>query len=366
MSKAVSKPRKVFNKDGSYRWQINYRDPDGRQVKKRFKKLDEAAAVLETARVSKRNKTYDKIFTKEEAPYLFHDLARDYLAAYQGQRAFDDKQQVVQGILLPAFADAALDGLTYRTLELFRSQRLQTPTWQGKSRSPARVNRELSILRHMLNKAVQWGKLDGSPFSKGESLFLKENNERIRYLTRDEAGRLLEACSKHLRLIVETALNTGMRKGEILSLKWSQVRDGWIYLEETKSGKGRPVPINDAQQEVFWELRTDHQLRSPFIFTDNQGKHYKNVQRSFDSACKKAGIYDFRFHDLRHTAASWLVMAGVDLVAVQKLLGHSSIKTTMRYAHLAPGHMQKAVNQIGTREVGNGNSGRISQDFKVL
>ena len=123
----------------------------------------------------------------------------------------------------------------------------------------------------------------------------------------------------------------------------------WIYLEETKSGKGRPVPVNEAQQEVFQELRDRCHLRSPFVFSDERGQSFRNVQRSFDSACRRAGIYDFRFHDLRHTCASWLVMAGVDLVAVQKLLGHSSIKTTMRYAHLAPGHMQKAVNQIETR-----------------
>jgi len=140
-----------------------------------------------------------------------------------------------------------------------------------------------------------------------------------------------------------------MRKGEILSLKWSQVRDGWIYLEKTKSGKGRPVPINNAQHEVFRELLSHKNLKSPFIFSDNSGQPFGNVQKSFDSACRRAGIFNFRFHDLRHTCASWMVMAGADLVAVQKQLGHSSIKTTMRYAHLAPGHMKAAINLIGTR-----------------
>jgi integrase len=122
------------------------------------------------------------------------------------------------------------------------------------------------------------------------------------------------------------------------------------YLEETKSGKGRPVPINNAQAEVFRELLSDVELKSPFVFSDEKGKPFKNVQKSFGSACRRAGVYDFRFHDLRHTCASWMVMAGADLVAVQKQLGHSSIKTTMRYAHLAPGHMKKAINLIGTRE----------------
>jgi len=293
---------------------------------------------------------YEQVFKPKKEVYTFENLTRDYLEACRGQKAFADKQQVAREVLLKFFGDVPVSGITYRDLELLRSERSQTPTWQRKPRSPARVNREMSILRHMLNKAVQWDKIDVSPFTKGESLFLRENNERIRYLTQEEAEQLLKACPAHLRPIVETALNTGMRKGEILSLKWSQIRDGWIYLEETKSGKGRPVPLNDAQISVFGELRARQQLRSPFVFCDDKGRPFGNVQKSFDSALKRAGIYDFHFHDLRHTCASWMVMAGADLVAVQKQLGHSSIKTTMRYAHLAPGHMKKSINLISTRE----------------
>jgi integrase len=357
------KIKKVFNK-GGYVWQIDYRDPEGKRVIRRFEKLAEADAVLTSVKKAKLEGTYGEIFgeileKKKKPKYLFNDLAQDYLVAYQGQKTFIDKQQMVQGVLLAEFPDSELAKITYRDLELFRSKRLQTPTWRGQNRSVARVNREMSILRHMLNKAVQWGKLNASPFTKGEPLFLRENNERIRYLTQEEAGRLLAACQNHLRPIVETALNTGMRKGEILSLKWSQVRDGWIYLEETKSGRGRPVPINNAQTEVFRELRAQVQLKSHFVFCDGQGQPFRNVQKSFDSACQRVGIYDFRFHDLRHTCASWMVMAGADLVAVQKQLGHSSIKTTMRYAHLAPGHMKKAINLIGTREVVKGGQDRL-------
>jgi len=347
------KVKKVWNKDGSYSWRIDFYDPDGKRVKKRFKKLAEAEAVLAAVKVAKQKGTYGEvfgeIFGKEKKPkYLFKDLARDYLEAYQGQKNFKDKKQIVS-VLVQGFGERPVASITFADVELFQSRRRQVPTWCGKVRSPARVNRELAVLRHAFNKAISWGKLAINPFKKGEKLFARENNERIRYLTQKEAQALLESCSAHLRPIVETALNTGMRKGEILSLKWSQVRDGWIYLEETKSGKGRPVPINDAQAQVFWEIRGSQELRSAYVFADSTGGAYRNVQKSFDAALRRAGIQDFRFHDLRHTCASWLVMAGVDLVAVQKLLGHSSIKTTMRYAHLAPGHMQKAVNQIGTR-----------------
>lgn len=341
------KPKKVFNKDGSYRWLIDYYDPQGKRIKRRFKKLAEANAVLDNVGVAKLEGTYGEVFGKKQEPvYKFEDLARDYLAAYQGQKNFKDKRQVVEKVLTEQFGGKGLANITYLQLELFRSERLQSSTHHGKQRSLARINREFAVMRHMLNKAVQWGKLIANPFAKGGSLHLKENNFRTRYLTFVEANRLLAEAPDHLKLIIETALNTGMRKGEILGLKWDQIRDGWIYLEPgmTKSGQGRPVSINDAQTEVFRELRAQVQLKSPYVFSVRN-----NAKKSFASACRRAGIEDFRFHDLRHTCASWLVMAGVSLKVVQEQLGHADIKTTMRYAHLAPGHMKAAINLIGTR-----------------
>lgn len=353
------KPKKIFNKSG-YAWLIDFYDPQGKRVKRRFKKLADAEAVLAMVKVAKLEGNYGEKFGKKPEPeYRFDDLARDYLETYRGQKSYQDKQQIVNQVLLPAFSGASLKSITYRELELFRSRRVDTPTWCGKKRSPARINRELAVLRHFFSKAKMWGRLEVSPFEKGESIFFRENNERIRYLIQEESGRLLAACQDHLRPIVETALNTGMRKGEILSLKWEQVRDGWVYLVDTKSGKGRPVPINDTQAEVFRELQALVQLTSPYVFSVRN-----NVNRSWASALRRAGIMDFKFHDLRHTCASWLVMAGASLVVVQKQLGHASIKTTMRYAHLAPGHMKAAINLIGSREV-KGKTGKTGSVLGV-
>jgi integrase len=123
-----------------------------------------------------------------------------------------------------------------------------------------------------------------------------------------------------------------MRRGELLSLKWEQIRNGFIYLTETKGGNARQIPINDRLAEVFREVRRGDHLKSPYVFCDLKGRRFYAVKRSFASACRRAGIEDFRFHDLRHTFASRLVMRGASLKAVQELLGHADMKMTMRYA----------------------------------
>ena len=124
------------------------------------------------------------------------------------------------------------------------------------------------------------------------------------------------------------------------------------------------VPVNEDQAQVFAELRRQQQLRSLYVFCDDGGRPWKLVRKSFEAAVRRAGITDFRFHDLRHTCASWLVMAGADLVSVQKQLGHTTIGTTMRYAHLSPGHLKKSSNLIGSRK-GDGNKMGTFPPFKV-
>jgi integrase len=125
----------------------------------------------------------------------------------------------------------------------------------------------MSCLRHIFSKAVEWELAEGNPFERGKSLHLKENNRRLRFLSEEEIQRLLAECPKHLRRIVDCALNTGMRKGEILSLKWSQVRNGFIYLQKTKTNEPREIPISDDLAELFREIRAEGQLRSDHVFT---------------------------------------------------------------------------------------------------
>ena len=115
----------------------------------------------------------------------------------------------------------------------------------------------------------------------------------------------------------------------------------FILLDSSKNGERKEIPIDDTLSELFNSI--PHSIESVYVFTDKDGNPYKSNKRSFSTALRKAGIRDFKFHDLRHTFASHLVMAGVDLTSVKELLGHKSLKMTLRYAHLAPGHKIKAV-----------------------
>jgi integrase len=156
------------------------------------------------------------------------------------------------------------------------------------------------------------------------------------------------------RSIHTSALNTGMRKGEILNLNWDNVdlKHGFILLSQTKNGERREIPINGTLRETLSELfrgteERPRRINVPYVFYDYPtGNRFQSIQKSFKSACNEAKIKDFRFHDLRHTFASHLVMAGVDLTTVRELLGHKTITMTLRYAHLAPSHKVKAVDLL--------------------
>lgn len=176
----------------------------------------------------------------------------------------------------------------------------------------------------------------------------KEPLGRLRYLLPEERELLLQECSGMLRTIVITALETGMRKGEIQNLTWKDVdfKRRTITLTQTKNAEIRTIPISDTLLPVLQRLYVER--RGPRVFSKPDGGPYGNWRRSFESACNRAGIEDFRFHDLRHTFASYLVMSGVDIRTVQELMGHKDIKMTMRYSHLSKAHLLEAVNRVGT------------------
>jgi integrase len=176
--------------------------------------------------------------------------------------------------------------------------------------------------------------------------FLKEPPGRLRYLTREEMEALIAACPSHLKPIVVVATHTGMRKAETLGLKWQDIDLAMktITVRQTKNNEPKVIPINHT---LHAELqRVPRRLHSDYVFCNATGEPYDEVKRSFNTACRKAGIKDFRFHDLRHTFASHLVMNGINLKTVQHLLGHKDIRMALRYAHLSREHLQAAVGTL--------------------
>ncbi len=179
---------------------------------------------------------------------------------------------------------------------------------------------------------------------------LQEPPPIVRYLTSEGAKRLIEVSPQYLRDVIVLALGTGMRKSEIFTLTWKNITINEIFRwgEITVIGKGnkqRTIRMNKTVYNLL--ICKSEEKVSQYVFPSKKtGKHLTDVKHSFTSALKKAGIQNFRFHDLRHTAASWMVQGGASLYAVQKILGHSSIRTTQRYAHLSPGYLESEIGKI--------------------
>jgi integrase len=244
------------------------------------------------------------------------------------------------------FMDFQLSDINAWEVEKWRNKRLVDGV------KPATTNRQINIIKGCLSRAVEWGAIDSHDLNKVKAL--QVDSSKVRYLSADEEARLrasLKSCDTHfLEPIVLLAMNTGMRKGELLSLDWDDVRfDNKILtvdFSNAKSGNTRHIPLNT---EAFNTLKQWQQLSGTTgsVFKNNDNLPLKHFDLVWHAVLDAAKITHFRFHDLRHHFASKLVMARVDLNTVRELLGHSDLKMTLRYAHLAPEHKAAAVNLIG-------------------
>ena len=202
--------------------------------------------------------------------------------------------------------------------------------------SNATINKYLSALSKMYNLGIESGIIKANPVRAVKKL--REENYKIRYLTADEEKRMFKAIDEtfpYLKQIITCALQTGMRRGEIFNLKWSDIdfEFGFIELLKTKSGKSRKIPISESLMAILESIERN----SDYVFVNPQTqKPFTDIHNSFRTVLRMADIKNFRFHDLRHTVATRLVEKGIDLVVVKEILGHSKIDTTMRYAHAVP------------------------------
>ena len=332
----------IYKQPGSDFYWIRYAGPDGKIIRESTKTTNfkEAQVKIENQRKAIRDGK-DPEPIKKIPHYTFSQLADEYIKWCEKQRSFDSKKYFIKQ-LVDTFGNMPLNRLSVMLIEQFQSDVL------NKGKKPATANRLIATLKHSIHKGNQWEMVSEETLKRVRQVkFLPENNKRLRYLSKEECRALLNNCHGHLKTIITFAMNTGCRKGEVLSLKWDAVdlKHGFIRLDRTKNGDRRDIPINDDVRAVLQGIT--RRLDIPYVFYDLiTGKPFQDVKRSFNTACRKAGITDFHFHDLRHTFASHLVMAGVDITTVSKLLGHKSLTMTLRYSHLAPDHLQNAVNML--------------------
>lgn len=217
-------------------------------------------------------------------------------------------------------------------VERYQHQRLQEPTWQGKPRSAANVNRTTAVMKRMFNLAVREELAERNPCWKVQ--LLPENNARDRILSPGELERLLIHLPRHAALVVHFAYLTGMQAGEIFQLTWDKVdlTNRVIRLEakDTKTAEPRVVFLCDQAYDILRESGKVRFLEHNRVFT-YIGKPLNKIKKALPNACRKAEIADFRFHDLRHTFNTNMGKAGVDQSVIMKLTGHKTPSMFQRY-----------------------------------
>lgn len=215
---------------------------------------------------------------------------------------------------------------------------------ERQGRSPATVNRYLALIRSILRAAWQeWDWIEKVPKIR----MRQERNKRVRFLNRPEAERLMKELPDHLEAMARFALATGLRMTNVVRLQWSQVdltrHLAWIHPDQSKTGNAIGVPLNTDAIRV---LQSQYGKHNEFVFTYEGNPVERASNHAWYKACKRAGIENFRWHDFRHTWASWHAQEGTPLSVLQEMGGWSSSEMVKRYAHLTAGHLVEHAERI--------------------
>ncbi len=337
---------------GSYWLVFTYK---GRTYREKIGRVDELplTSARHVAHELKARIIKHEYIPKREENLIFKELADEYRRWYLSNHETTrekSKETLLNRLdkLVEYFGSREVHSITEFTVEHYKTKRKREGVKENT------INTELRILRAVLRKAKEWGLYSGD--LPKVSLF-KVDDSRERYLTPEEVRRLIDACPEHFKPVVKFALLTGFRAGEIFSLRWENVdlARGYIVIEPsyTKNKERARVPISGEVVRLLREVRARQRakgIESDYVFTNRSGKPYsyqnKSYLKVFKSACERAGIKGLRFHDLRHSYASYLVMAGVDLYTVQVLLRHKDFRMTRRYAHLSPEHIRRELEKV--------------------
>lgn len=334
---------RVFQRQNS--WWIDFKDQAGRRHRRKVapnKRI--AKEVLDATLGNVARRVHLGVI--EDSQISFADFAkvwRERIFPTLKPRTQERWGGILGKHLIPAFP-GALRAVTAAQAEAYVRRRIQDGA------EPSTMNRETTVLKHMMRRAVVWEYLSRNPFLDAQGGLLaglkalREPPGRTRFLNPDEIDRLLQACEPipYLRPFVTVALNTGMRRNEILSLTRKSIdwANRTALIDDTKNGEARHVYLNNAALEALKALPP--RIGDARLFPLNQNQVSIAVMR----AARRAGIEDCRLHDLRHTFASYQAMAGVQGRGLQALLGHKDARMTMRYSHLSDSYLKAAVDAV--------------------
>jgi integrase len=337
------KVKGVFWRDGAWwiRWACSlghdHRKPSGELKTAATEEHKAKRAEIREARKSGRP-CCPKL-TPREQPASLAALIDDFLVySKRTKRSYrDDVPKATRFKAL--FKERLAADITAKEIENFKDS-------FAEGRAPATVNLYLRFLKAVFNRGIKHGKVVGNPV-RAVPLY-QEHNTRTRCLSADEETRLLRALTPRLRPLVTLALHTGMRKGELRGLRWSAIDfdTGTLRIERDKAGTGRSVVLNTTARAALLAVKRDQKVLGVFVFASPMGKFLHNLERDWRPALRTAAIPDFRFHDLRHTFASRLMMAGASSYTVQVAGGWKGPTMVMRYAHLSPDYLRAAVERL--------------------
>jgi integrase len=313
--------------------------------------------VIPNARTRKQAEQAELVFRQElfaarfdpriEEPPLLSDFIDEHFLPWSraNKRSWSSDEWRSKS-LKQFFEGKRLDEINPLLIERFKSSEREKVSARGGKQSPASVNRKLELLSRVLSLAVDFGMLQANPCRRVRKFQL--DNRRERYLSVEEEARLMGLLigrRAYLRPIVILALNTGMRRGEILNLEWWQVdfAANRLVVTKTKSGKPRHVPMNEVVRQALIELKQNGNGRYVFESRKKPGRPLQEPKKAFNGALKDAGVENFRFHDLRHTAGTRLAEAGADAFTIKDILGHASIQTSAIYVHATDDGKRRAV-----------------------
>ncbi len=358
---------KRTDKDGNISYRVKIRLKGHPTESASFKRLTDAKIWATSTESAIRENRHFK--TREAKKHTLGEAIDKYLDNVLPQKFTSHEQRTRRPILawwrdtLGHCVLADLDSVKFAEA---RDLLLKKPSRKGNTLSPDSIKRYfLSISDVLKTCVIDWGWLEKSPLDDGRVKLPPLPKGRVRFLDDDERERLLKACKESeqewLYLAVILAISTGMRQGELLNLHWKEPKTppketAWgvihldkqaIVLHNTKNGEKRRVPLTSLAYQLLKQHAKIRRLDTTLVFPSPKNPQKPiSFKRSWMTTLKKADIDDFRWHDLRHCTASYLIMNGASLAEAAEVLGHKTLQMTQRYAHLSDGHVSSVVESM--------------------